>query len=100
VCATCHGPNAEGHGPSAPALKDGWGFPAKPADLRQPHLRCGDEPRDIYRVLTTGLSGMPMLSFADTLTAEQRWDIAAFLMSVRLPSGPVLGAPASAETAP
>lgn len=90
-CATCHGEKADGKGPAAIALKDIWGHPAAPSDLRQPHLRCGDKPADIFRVLTTGLNGTAMVSFEPTLTPEQRWDIIAYIFSIRLPSGPVLG---------
>lgn len=91
-CASCHGEKADGKGPAAIALKDIWGIPAAPSDLRQPHLRCGDAPADIYRVLTTGLNGTPMVSFDVILTEAQRWDIIAYIFSIRLPSGPVLGA--------
>lgn len=100
VCATCHGTNADGKGPTAPALKDMWGLPSPPADLRQPHLRCGDNPADIFRTLTTGLSGTSMLSFAQALTEDQRWDIVAYISTIRLPSGPVLGgSPKSSDQA-
>ena len=97
-CATCHGEKADGKGPAAMALKDIWGVPAAPSDLRQPHLRCGDTPADLFRILATGLNGTPMASFDQTLTEAQRWDIIAHLMSIRLPSGPVLGA--AAPTSP
>ncbi len=97
-CATCHGEKADGKGPAAMALKDIWGVPAAPSDLRQPHLRCGDTPADLFRILATGLNGTPMASFDQTLTDAQRWDIIAHLMSIRLPSGPVLGA--AAPTSP
>ncbi len=72
-------------------LKDLWEQPARPSDLRQPHLRCGDRPEDIYRVLTTGLNGTPMISFEATLTPEQRWDIIAYLFTLKLPDVPTLG---------
>lgn len=91
TCIACHGEKADGKGPAAAALKDIWGIPAAPVDLRLPHLRCGDAPADIYRVLATGLNGTPMVSFEATLTPEQRWEIIAFIFSIRLPSGPVLG---------
>jgi mono/diheme cytochrome c family protein len=90
-CLACHGPAADGHGPAVPALKDIWEHPARPSDLRQPHLRCGDRPQDIYRVLTTGLNGTPMVSFDATLTPEQRWDIIAYLFTLKLPDVPTLG---------
>lgn len=89
-CMACHGEKADGKGPAAIALKDIWGIQAAPADLRQPHLRCGDAPADVFRVLATGLNGTPMVSFEATLTEAQRWDIIAFILSVRLPSVPVL----------
>ncbi len=83
VCAACHGEKGDGSGPAGQALKDGWDQPIKPADLRQPHLRCGDAPSDIFRILTTGMTGTPMLSFASTLSEEQRWDLAAYVVSLR-----------------
>ena len=89
-CAACHGEKADGKGPAEIGLKDIWGAAAAPADLRQPHLRCGDAAEDLFRVLATGLNGTPMVSFAATLSEEQRWDIIAYVLSVRLPSGPVL----------
>lgn len=96
-CVSCHGEKADGKGPAAIALKDIWGIPAAPSDLRQPHLRCGDAPADIFRVLATGLNGTPMVSFDATLTEAQRWDVIAYIFSIRLPSGPVLGAAPAAE---
>jgi mono/diheme cytochrome c family protein len=99
TCSACHGHEADGKGPAAAALKDIWEQPSRPADLRQPHLRCGDLPQDIYRVLSTGLNGTPMISYDAILTPEQRWDIIAYLFSVRLEAVPTHGsAPASEIT--
>lgn len=92
ICVTCHGLKADGNGPAAPELKDGWGLPVKPADLREPHLRCGDDPADIFRILSTGMSGTPMVSFAATHTEEQRWDIVAYILSLRAQPSLTLGA--------
>lgn len=97
-CSACHGQAADGKGPAVAALKDVWGFPGKPSDLRQPHLRCGDRPQDIYRVLATGLNGTPMISFDATLTPEQRWDIIAYLGTLKLPDVPTLGNAPPRET--
>ncbi len=96
-CASCHGEKADGTGPAAALLKDIWGMPAAPSDLRQPHLRCGDVPADIFRVLSTGLNGTPMVSFDGVLSESQRWDIIAHLLGLRMKSGPVLGSPASSK---
>lgn len=94
ACATCHGPAGDGKGVLAATLKDVWGMPAVPSDLRQPHLRCGDGPADIYRVLSTGMNGTPMISYAETLTEEQRWQVIAYIISIRV-EGPKLLNPSS-----
>jgi mono/diheme cytochrome c family protein len=83
VCAACHGTKGDGNGPAAAGLKDIVGEPAPPADLRQPHLRSGDAPEDIYRVLMTGLNGTPMVSFAETFTPDQKWDLVAYILKLR-----------------
>lgn len=89
-CMVCHGATGDGKGEAAAALKDIWGAVAVPSDLRQPHLRCGDAPSDIYRILATGLNGTPMVSFDAALTEDQRWDVIAYILSIRLPAGPVV----------
>ena len=83
TCAACHGSNADGKSALAASLLDVWKMPSIPSDLRQPHLRCGDLPADIFRVLSTGLNGTPMISFDSALTVEQRWEIAAYIVSLR-----------------
>jgi mono/diheme cytochrome c family protein len=83
LCAPCHGPAADGKGPSAATLEDQWGQPAPPPDLRQPVARVGPEPRDLYRPILNGIDGTPMASFAATTTEEQRWDLVAFVLRRR-----------------
>ena len=85
VCATCHGEKADGKGPASAGLKDAWDDPAPPADLRAPALRNGRTPADLFRVLTLGIHGTPMASFAEALTEEQRWELAAFIGTLHLP---------------
>lgn len=83
TCAACHGEKADGTGPAAAALRDEWGHAITPANLRTPTLRTGNEPRDLHRVLLTGIGGTPMVSFAETFTDAQRWELVAYLMSLR-----------------
>ena len=90
-CLACHGAEADGQGPAIAGLKDLWNQPARPSDLRQAHLRSGDRPEDVYRTLTTGLNGTPMVSFEAILTPEQRWEIIAWLQTRKRPAGPSLG---------
>lgn len=95
-CASCHGPEADGNGIALADTIDQWGEPVRASDLRQPYLRCGNTPADIYRVLATGLDGTLMVSFENTLTPDQRWDIIAYLSTLTLPEKRTLGAaPAS-----
>lgn len=96
-CAACHGEKADGQGAAAVGLKDIWDQPAKPADLRQAHLRSGDTPADLYRTLATGLNGTPMVAFEALLTPAQRWDIIAYVFSLKLPDQPNLGAAPAAS---
>ncbi|KAF0175096.1 MAG: hypothetical protein FD161_3408 [Limisphaerales bacterium] len=85
ACASCHGEHGDGKGPALAELKDAWGDPAYPADLRLPAFRNGRAPADIFRVLTLGIHGTPMASFAEALTEEQRWELAAFIGTLRPP---------------
>lgn len=86
-CAPCHGPDGRGNGPAAENLEDDWGQPAVPADLRRPAIKTGPEPRDLYRVLVTGLNGTPMPSFLESTTEAQRWELVAYLLSLREGAG-------------
>ena len=87
ACMVCHGPQGDGT-PMTPApLMDIWGQAVKPADLREVHLRCGNDLADIYRTLTTGLDGTPMASFAEAFTPEQRWDVVSYVATLRKAEG-------------
>jgi mono/diheme cytochrome c family protein len=83
ACITCHGPNGDGKGILTPTLKDMWDEPAVPADLRESWLRRGTDLREVYLALLTGRDGTPMVSFAQSLTEEQRWDLVAYVDSLR-----------------
>lgn len=97
TCAACHGAQGDGKGLAAPGLKDSWGRAVTPADLRSPHLRCGDGPADIFRILSTGMSGTPMVNFAQVLTEDQRWDVAAHILSLRVAAPEIRSNEASRE---
>ncbi|HWA09754.1 MAG TPA: cytochrome c [Opitutaceae bacterium] len=84
TCLPCHGENADGNGPAAAALKDNFGQPIHPADLRQP-LRSGAEPLDTWRTIAVGINGTPMVGFNGALPAGTLWDLVAYIESIRLP---------------
>jgi mono/diheme cytochrome c family protein len=84
-CVECHGPDARGDGNAT--QKDEWGFPIRPADLHKCWNFRGNRgdpynPKNIFREVSTGLNGTPMPSFIDTLSEEQRWDVANFVISL------------------
>jgi mono/diheme cytochrome c family protein len=83
TCQPCHGPESWGTGAAAADLENDWGQPAVPADLIQPSIKSGAEPRDLYRTLVTGLNGTPMPSFPESTTEAQRWVLVAFVLSLR-----------------
>ncbi|MGE5242598.1 MAG: c-type cytochrome [Betaproteobacteria bacterium] len=70
-CAKCHGTGGRGDGPSAGSLVDDWGRPIKPYNfVVLKNFKCGNDDRDLFRTLTTGMTGSPMPSFADALAFD------------------------------
>jgi len=82
-CWECHGQLGRGDGPKADALTDDWNLPMRATDLELAwKFRGGSTPRDAYLRLTTGLDGTPMPSYAQTLTDEERWQVAYYVASL------------------
>jgi cytochrome c oxidase cbb3-type subunit 2 len=81
-CNQCHGP--EGKGDSAPAseLKDDSGNPVAPTDLTLKPFKSGPNPEDVYRTISTGLSGTPMPSYGEVLTPKERWALVYYILSI------------------
>ncbi|MFQ5803380.1 MAG: ethylbenzene dehydrogenase-related protein [Candidatus Methylomirabilales bacterium] len=82
-CWECHGQQGRGNGPSARKLKDDWEFPIRPLNLTQGwRYKGGNTVKDIFTRFTTGLDGSPMPSYIDTLSEQERWDLAAYVRSL------------------
>lgn len=80
-CAKCHGVSGHADGPSTKTLKDAWGNKIVPPDLSKPwKFIGGSEPEDIYRTLSTGLTGSAMPALEGTLNEDQTWDLVNYLM--------------------
>ena len=90
-CAECHGESGKGDGPSAAQLKDDFDHPIRPADFTRGQLKAGAAVADVYRTMTTGLDGTPMPSFADSMSDEERWAIAYFVLSLSAWADPLTG---------
>jgi mono/diheme cytochrome c family protein len=82
-CWSCHGKDGRGHGPSAATLTDSKGYPITPFDFTSgSRFKCGETDQDMFRDLVTGLDGTPMPSFADAMSADQRWDVVHYIRSL------------------
>jgi cytochrome c oxidase cbb3-type subunit 2 len=90
-CWECHGQGGRGDGEKAAGLKDDLGFPIPPANLTTGQFKSGPGVKDIFRTLSTGLSGTPMPSFSDSLSVEDRWALAYFVLSLSAYKDPLTG---------
>jgi cytochrome c oxidase cbb3-type subunit I/II len=90
-CAECHGESGRGDGPSAETLQDDFQRPIRPADFTRGQLKAGASVADVYRTLTTGLDGTPMPSFGDSMSDEERWAMAYYVLSLSAWADPLTG---------
>jgi mono/diheme cytochrome c family protein len=80
-CPACHGPAADGHGPSSFALR------APPYDLTSVLHRPREPGAEAYRraaalSIATGLTGTAMPSFAGTLPEADLWALADHVVAI------------------
>jgi cytochrome c oxidase cbb3-type subunit 2 len=92
-CWECHGQTGQGDGPKAAELKDDAGFPILPADLTTGQFKSGSGVDDIFRTMSTGLSGTPMPSYSDSLSEEDRWALSYYVVALSAFKDPLTGAP-------
>jgi cytochrome c oxidase cbb3-type subunit I/II len=92
-CWECHGQTGEGDGPKSAELKDDFGFRSLPADLTTGQFKSGPAVEDIFRTMSTGLSGTPMPSYSDSLPEEDRWALAYYVLALSAFKDPLTGAP-------
>lgn len=92
-CWECHGNTGKGDGEKAPGLKDDSGFPVPPADLTTGQFKSGPAVEDIFRTMSTGLSGTPMPSYRDSLPEEDRWALAYYVLALSAFKDPLTGEP-------
>ncbi|MFB6346871.1 MAG: ethylbenzene dehydrogenase-related protein, partial [bacterium] len=82
-CRSCHGKNGKGNGPTADQQTDHWGEPVPPRDLTRGNFKGGEEPKDIYRRIVTGITGTGMPPIGSALKSEQeRWALVAYVKSL------------------
>lgn len=77
ACAACHGPAGRG---------DGWaaeGMRPPPTDLAAAHRYTEATPARDYQVVTYGVPRTAMPESGDWLDVEGRWDVVAYLQTLR-----------------
>jgi len=79
TCATCHGTTGHGDGPQAAALTP------RPANLADAAALLGSSPLDFYRRITVGTAGTSMVPYEHVLATEDRWAVAHYASTLRLP---------------
>lgn len=79
-CAACHGLTGRGDGPAAPALD-----PA-PADLTDFDGLRDASPLDFFRRISIGTPGTAMPGYDGVLPAAERWAVALYASTLRLPA--------------
>lgn len=87
-CWVCHGTSANGQGVTM-NLTDDAGFPIHPANLAGGRLKSGPRAEDIFRTVSTGLSGTPMPPFEDVIPEPDRWALAYYVLSLSAFKDPV-----------
>ena len=92
-CWECHGKSGKGDGEKAAGLKDDLGFTMVPADLTSGQFKSGPAVEDIFRTVTTGLSGTPMPSYRDAFPDEDRWALAYYILALSAYNDPLTGQP-------
>ena len=90
-CWECHGQDGKGDGEKAAGLKDDLKYPIPPANLTTGQFKSGPTAKDIFRTMTTGLSGTPMPSFSDSLSVDDRWALSYYVLSLSAFKDPLTG---------
>ncbi len=76
-CVTCHGALGMGDGPGAAALSP------RPTAIGSAAAMATVTPAMSFRKIAVGVTGTAMPPFAATLTADQRWNVLAYVNTLR-----------------
>lgn len=79
-CASCHGDRGRGDGPAAAGLDP------PPPDLADAGALADATPLDFFRRTTVGVSGTAMPGFEALLSEDDRWAVAVYASTLRLPA--------------
>jgi cytochrome c oxidase cbb3-type subunit 2 len=89
-CVACHGPKGDGKGPVADTLSDtNDGRPSSVRDFTQGIYSGGPNSRHMYLRISGGVQGTVMPPFATSVSVEDRWALAHYVMSLSQRSKPL-----------
>jgi high-affinity iron transporter len=77
TCAQCHGASGAGDGPMAAGMEP------PPIAIGQHDVVADVSPALMYRIVSVGIAGTAMTGYAEALTPDQRWDVVAYVNSLR-----------------
>ena len=80
-CTACHGAHGGGDGPRAKELNP------PPARFTDPTRMNTAAPYLFYNAITLGVLNTAMASFSDSLSDQERWNLAFYLWTFALPRG-------------
>jgi high-affinity iron transporter len=85
TCATCHGLSGNGRGDASKGLLP------PPSNFQNPQQMNKVTPYQMFNAVTYGVNGTSMPSYQQAFSAQERWNIAFYLMTLRsdfLPQAP------------
>ncbi len=82
-CASCHGETGLGDGPAA------RGMDPPPPAIGDAAAMADATPALLYRVISVGVPGTQMVAWGSKLSAQQRWEVVAYLQSLHASEGQV-----------
>ncbi len=74
-CWNCHGPHGEADGPTSDKLLDDWDKKIIAPNFKNEVFKGGDDPVEVYRTFSTGLTGTPMPGYEDDSFGFAREDV-------------------------
>lgn len=84
-CAACHGARGLGDGPQAQGLTP----PAAP--VGDASAMVDVTPALMYRIISVGIAGTSMAGWAANLSPDQRWNVVAYINTMRAPANAAPG---------
>lgn len=80
-CASCHGADGMGDGPSSLTLKDDQKRRIWATDFTDGRYKGGAAPDEVYTRIFTGLDGSPMPAYGSKATPDELWALTEYVLS-------------------